>query len=178
MKMSSLKPVQKGGNKSKIICKYFILGKCIKGENCPYLHSQVEKPKEMSEVECPMYSIGFCKNGPVCHFLHIKKDKYVEEDLEEKNTTSTTPKAEEQNNINIINNNDNNINNINNTNENNNLNNAKNDEEKEINDNKEDNINYPEIPIWYLEHYYNKPLSMIFSELEQKNLFACDAAYE
>ena len=167
MKMSSLKSAQKGGIKSKIICKYFILGKCIKGENCPYLHSQVEKPKDMTEVECPMYSIGFCKNGPVCHFLHIKKDKYVEEELEEKNTTSTTPKAEEQNNLNINNNNDNNINN---TNENNNLNNEKNDEEKEINDNNEDNINYPEIPIWYLEHYYNKPLSMIFSELEQKNL--------
>ena len=166
MKMSSVKPTQKGGTKSKIICKYFILGKCIKGENCPYLHSQVEKPKDVTEVECPMYSIGFCKNGPVCQFLHIKKDKFVEEEVEEKNTTSTTPKIEEQNNLNI---NTNNENNIINSNENN-LNNDKNSEEKEINDNKVDNMNYPEIPIWYLEHYYNKPLSMIFSELEQKNL--------
>ena len=111
--MSSIKPVNKGGVKSKIICKYFMLGKCNKGENCPYLHSQIEKPKEMTQVECPMYSIGFCKNGPCCHFLHIKKDKFMDEEFEEKNTTSTTPNAEEHinnyinNNINInlINNN-------------------------------------------------------------------------
>ena len=165
MKMSSVKPTQKGGIKGKIICKYFMLGKCIKGENCPYLHSQVEKPKD-EEVECPMYSIGFCKNGPVCHFLHIKKDKYVEEEIEDKNTTSTTPNGEGQNTLNI---NTNNEHNMINTSENN-LNNDKNSEEKEINDKKEDNMNYPEIPIWYIEHYYNKPLSMIFSELEQKNL--------
>ncbi len=165
MKMSSVKPTQKGGIKGKIICKYFMLGKCIKGENCPYLHSQVEKPKD-EEVECPMYSIGFCKNGPVCHFLHIKKDKYVEEEIEDKNTTSTTPNGEGQNTLNI---NTNNEHNMSNTSENN-LNNDKNSEEKEINDKKEDNMNYPEIPIWYIEHYYNKPLSMIFSELEQKNL--------
>ena len=159
--MSSTKPVQKGGIKSKIICKYFIQGKCIKGENCPYLHSQFENPKETTKVECPMYSIGFCKNGPVCHFLHIKKDKYPEEELEDKNTTTTTPLTEEQNNQ-IINNNVNN-NSSNNSNENeNNLNNEKNDE-------KEKNLNFT-LPIWYLEHYYDKPISMIFQELEQKNL--------
>ena len=169
MKMSSTKPPQKGGLKSKIICKYFIQGKCIKGENCPYLHSQIEKPKEMLTVECPMYNVGFCKNGQVCHFLHIKKDKFVEEELEEKNTTSTTPIAEENN---ITNNNINNTNNINDLNENN-LNIEKNGEKKENNennDNNKENRNYPPLPIWYLEHFYDKPLSLIFSELEQKNL--------
>jgi hypothetical protein len=59
--------------KSKIICKYFISGKCIKGKNCPYLHIQIDQPKDITEIECPMYSIGYCKNGPVCHFAHIKK---------------------------------------------------------------------------------------------------------
>jgi hypothetical protein len=170
--MSSTKPPQKGGIKSKIICKYFIQGKCIKGENCPYLHSQIEKPKEMLTVECPMYNIGFCKNGPVCHFLHIKKDKYIEEELEEKNTTSTTPIPEEHNNANNNISNTNNTNNLNNLNENN-LNNEKNGEKKENHENAEkndENINFPELPIWYLEHYYDKPISMIFSELEQKNL--------
>ena len=158
--MSSVKPVQKGGIKSKIICKYFIQGKCIKGENCPYLHSQFENPKETTKVECPMYSVGFCKNGPVCHFLHIKKDKYTEEELEDKNTTTTTPLTEEQNNH--INNNNLNTNNSNNSNENN-SNDEKNDQEEE----KKPNFT---LPIWYLEHYYDKPISMIFSELEQKNL--------
>ena len=84
--MSSVKSAQKGGIKSKIICKYFILGKCIKGENCPYLHSQVEKPQEMIQTECPMYSVGFCKNGPVCLFKHVKKDKFIEEESEGKKT--------------------------------------------------------------------------------------------
>ena len=174
MKMSSVKPIQKGGIKNKIICKYFMLGKCKKGENCPYLHSQVEKPKDVKEVACPMYSIGFCKNGPVCHFLHIKKDKYNEEEIEEKSTTSTTPKGEEHTNLNNENANTNNENIINDNSNENNLNNLKNSEEKEkeVNENmNEDNDgNYPMIPIWYLEHYYNKPISMIFSELEQKNL--------
>ena len=165
MKMSSTKETQKGGIKSKIICKYFIQGKCIKGENCPYLHSQMEKHKEIEEVECPMYNIGFCKNGPMCHFLHIKKDKYIEEELEEKNTTLTTPEIEENNNINI--------NNINNNLNENNLNKESNGEKQETNeneDNKEEKKNYPDLPIWYIEHYYDKPISMIFAELEQKKL--------
>ena len=162
MKMTSVKPPQKGGIKSKIICKYFIQGKCIKGESCPYMHSQIEKPKEMTQVECPMYTIGFCKNGPVCHFLHIKKDKYIKEEIEEKIESSPTQKEPEQN---IQNNNNNNLNeNNNNLNENNNLKN----EEKE--NNNEKNKNYPILPIWYLEHYYDKPISMIFYELEQKKL--------
>ena len=100
--MSSIKSEKKGGIKSKIICKYFIQGKCIKGEACPYLHSKVEKPKAITQLECPMYNIGFCKNGRNCQFLHIKKEKYIEEDEkseEEKNTNLTTPiKEEEKNN--------------------------------------------------------------------------------
>ena len=163
MKMTSVKPPQKGGIKSKIICKYFIQGKCIKGESCPYMHSQIEKPKEMTQVECPMYTIGFCKNGPVCHFLHIKKDKYIKEEIEEKIDSSPTEKGPEQN-IHDNNNNNLNENNNNNLNENNNLKN----EEKE--NNNEKNKNYPILPIWYLEHYYDKPISMIFYELEQKKL--------
>ena len=73
--MSSMKSEKKGGIKSKIICKYFIQGKCTKGDSCPYLHSKVEKPKEITQIECPMYNIGFCKNGRNCHFLHIKKEQ-------------------------------------------------------------------------------------------------------
>ena len=61
-------------SESKIICKYFIVGKCIKGEKCPYLHSQLPlKQENIIERECPMYSIGYCKNGPLCQFIHIKK---------------------------------------------------------------------------------------------------------
>ena len=63
-------------SESKIICKYFILGKCKKGEKCPYLHGQFKLDQDdISERECPMYSIGYCKNGSLCKFIHIKKDK-------------------------------------------------------------------------------------------------------
>ena len=165
--MSSNKPALKEGIKNKIICKYFIQGKCIKGENCPYLHSQIEKPKEMAQVECPMYTIGFCKNGPRCHFLHIKKDKYIEEKAEENKIIPTNSIVEEQNSqANQI---DNDVNNFNNQNENN-LNKDKNSDEIGNENIKENDKNYPELPIWYIEHYYDKPISMIFSELEQKNL--------
>ena len=141
--MSSIKLEKKGGTKSKIICKYFIQGKCTKGEDCPYLHSKVEKPKAITQLECPMYNIGFCKNGRNCQFLHIKKEKYTveeEEKSEDKNTNLTTPIKEEE------------------------KNNSSNES------NKEEEKKYPELPLWYLEHYFDKPISLIFSELEQKNL--------
>ena len=170
--------------KGKIVCKYFILGKCIKGKNCPYLH--------MSKIECPNYHIGYCKDGPLCQFSHIKKDKYSEDELNEEemeedekeneikekgneiindDETSSTPLAEdfindsENENRNIKNNNSINSTDLIKENNNNNL-------KKEINNNKNKNekMNYPEIPISYLEYYYNKPISMIFSELENQNL--------
>ena len=152
--MSDMKSEKKGGIKTKIICKYFIQGKCTKGDSCPYLHSKVEKPKEIMQVECPMYNIGFCKNGRNCHFLHIKKDKYIEEKIDEKNNDLNIPFKEDEKNDIISEN-------------------KEMEKEEEKNDNNSENkekIKYPEIPIWYLEHYFDKPLTLIFSELEQKNL--------
>ena len=152
--MSEMKSEKKGGIKTKIICKYFIQGKCTKGDSCPYLHSKVEKPKEIMQVECPMYNIGFCKNGRNCHFLHIKKDKYIEEKIDEKNNDLNIPFKEDEKNDIISEN-------------------KEMEKEEEKNDNNSENkekIKYPEIPIWYLEHYFDKPLTLIFSELEQKNL--------
>ena len=148
--MSEMKSEKKGGIKTKIICKYFIQGKCIKGDSCPYLHSKVEKPKEIIQIECPMYNIGFCKNGRNCHFLHVKKDKYIEEKVDDANKGLNMPIEEEEKNGNNLGNKD-----------------------KEKNNNQlenKDEIKYPEIPIWYLEHYFDKPISLIFSELEQKNV--------
>ena len=162
--MSSAQQIQKGGVKNKIICKYFILGKCTKGESCPYLHSQIEKPIEKSKVECPMYSIGFCKNGPLCHFLHIKKDNL---DVEEKNEKNNLI-IEGQNLSNFVPEESKIM-----------LENEKKEENEKVNEKKEENEDekkknvefmYPEIPIWYIEHYFDKPLAMIYSELEMKNL--------
>ena len=155
--------------KTKILCKYFISGKCIKGENCPYLHSQIElELEDISERECPMYSIGYCKNGSKCKFIHIKKEFFQnnniidntknkkEESIKEKNNndsdTSSTPFDEES--ITKSYHEDENENNKNN-----------NKETK-----KENNNNNYILPIWYLEHYYDKPISVIFSELDKKDL--------
>ena len=169
----SLSKFKKSTTKSRIICKYFISGKCIKGENCPYLHSQIDKPKDMLEVECPMYSVGYCKNGPVCQFIHIKKEKFsekdekseiikkeekiIEKEVEIDEDEISTPLAED-----YLEESEKEDNKNKNINEKEGLNN-------DINNNDED-INSHIIPIWYLEHYYDKPISMIFSELENQNL--------
>ena len=67
--------------KKKIMCKYFMMGRCTKGENCVYLHSITEMKKRINikEEECPMYEIGYCKNGPLCKYKHIYKEKLEDE---------------------------------------------------------------------------------------------------
>lgn len=98
-------------SKKKIMCKFFIMGNCTKGENCIYLHSETEKNKRIINtpiIECPMYNLGYCKNGPLCKYKHVKREK--KENIE-------------------------------------------NDDEI--------------LPIWYIEHYFDKPISVIFNELEK-----------
>ena len=147
-------------SESKIICKYFIVGKCIKGEKCPYLHSQLPlKQENIIERECPMYSIGYCKNGPLCQFIHIKKNneeistnKEIIKSDEEIDDECSTPYDGDSITISYH---------------------EENEIKKEIENKDEINDeirNNKIIPIWYLEHYYDKPISKIFTELENKNL--------
>ena len=132
------------------------------------MHSQIGKSEDYSERECPMYSIGYCKNGPVCKFSHIQKDNYSndeseeimkeeeKEEKEEKNNkmkedddaTSSTPLAEDF------------------------INDSETEKDKKAinNKEKEKDFNFHLVPIWYLEYYYSKPISVIFAELEKKNL--------
>jgi len=100
-----------------------------------------------------MYSVGYCKNGPMCKFIHIKKDENgnkINEEITEKikndDDTSSTPYDEDS--ITISNHR------------------KKEEEENEKDNNEEESINNKIIPIWYLEHYYDKPISSIFSEIE------------
>ena len=145
-------------SESKIICKYFIAGNCLKGEKCHYLHSKFEIEQDnIPERECPMYSIGFCKNGSMCKFIHIKKDEHGN-DINQKNInpiisdddTSSTPFDGDSVTISYHEENEK-------------------KEEQKINVEEESIKNKP-IPIWYLEHYYDKPISAIFSDLEKQNL--------
>lgn len=94
--------------KKKIMCKFFMNGTCIKGENCIYLHDEEEKNRRVNNrIECPMFEVGFCKNGPLCQYKHTKKNESeMPEDI---------------------------------------------------------------LPIWFIEHYFDKPIEIIFKELKNSN---------
>ena len=97
-------------SKKKIMCRFYMMGTCTKGENCIYLHNEIEKNKRVNNpiFKCPMYDVGYCKNGPLCNLKHDKKED------------------------------------------------------------KEFDLDNDIIPIWYIEHYFDKPIHLIFRELEQK----------
>jgi hypothetical protein len=69
--------------KKKIICKFWMMGNCIKDDKCPYLHTERDKSgfqnKPLRDTECNLYKLGFCKNGPLCNFKHVKEEKSDEE---------------------------------------------------------------------------------------------------
>ncbi|KAA0718349.1 Zinc finger CCCH domain-containing protein 6 [Triplophysa tibetana] len=50
------------------ICKYFIEGRCIKGDQCKFEHDNVvpEKKKEL----CKFYVQGYCTKGDACIYMH------------------------------------------------------------------------------------------------------------
>ncbi|XP_038608427.1 zinc finger CCCH domain-containing protein 8 isoform X3 [Tachyglossus aculeatus] len=53
--------------KGKQICKYFLDGRCIKGEQCRFEHEgELEKRKEI----CKFYIQGYCNRGENCRYMH------------------------------------------------------------------------------------------------------------
>ncbi|XP_060781360.1 zinc finger CCCH domain-containing protein 6 isoform X1 [Neoarius graeffei] len=50
------------------VCKYFIEGRCIKGDQCKFEHDNVvpEKKKEL----CKFYVQGYCTKGENCIYMH------------------------------------------------------------------------------------------------------------
>lgn len=48
-------------------CRYFMEGRCAKGDACPFAHDfQPPKKQEL----CKFYAVGVCSKGPTCLFLH------------------------------------------------------------------------------------------------------------
>uniref|UniRef100_A0A672KVU9 C3H1-type domain-containing protein n=1 Tax=Sinocyclocheilus grahami TaxID=75366 RepID=A0A672KVU9_SINGR len=49
------------------ICKYFLEGRCIKGDQCKFEHDNVvpEKKKEL----CKFYVQGYCTKGDICIYI-------------------------------------------------------------------------------------------------------------
>ncbi|XP_061914384.1 zinc finger CCCH domain-containing protein 6 isoform X1 [Entelurus aequoreus] len=52
----------------RFICKYFLEGRCIKGEQCKFEHELVipDKKKEL----CKFYLQGYCSKGDHCIYMH------------------------------------------------------------------------------------------------------------
>jgi len=66
--------------KYPILCKFWMMGNCLKVEKCEYLHSEREKRGLNynrsiidGDTECPLYSLGFCKNGSMCNYKHTER---------------------------------------------------------------------------------------------------------
>ncbi|XP_008838581.1 zinc finger CCCH domain-containing protein 6 isoform X1 [Nannospalax galili] len=54
-------------HKGKQICKYFLEGRCIKGDHCKFDHdAELEKKKEI----CKFYLQGYCTKGEHCIYMH------------------------------------------------------------------------------------------------------------
>lgn len=56
----------------RIVCKFWKIGNCFKGKNCPYLHLIPE-----DEI-CPYYILGFCENGKFCNKYHYRISLSIE----------------------------------------------------------------------------------------------------
>lgn len=52
----------------KFVCKYFLEGRCIKGEHCKFEHELIplDKKKEL----CKFYFQGYCSKGDNCSYMH------------------------------------------------------------------------------------------------------------
>ncbi|XP_069090781.1 zinc finger CCCH domain-containing protein 6 isoform X4 [Pleurodeles waltl] len=54
-------------HKGKQICKYFLEGRCIKGDDCKFDHDA--EPQKKKEV-CKFYIQGYCSKGDHCIYMH------------------------------------------------------------------------------------------------------------
>ncbi|KAG9396758.1 Zinc finger C-x8-C-x5-C-x3-H type (and similar) [Carpediemonas membranifera] len=56
--------------RDKIVCRFYMMGKCRMGERCPFYHPpKVEKKKEI----CKFFLGGRCQKGDACPFSHDLK---------------------------------------------------------------------------------------------------------
>ena len=51
-----------------ILCRYFMVGACQKGESCPYSHDRNISRK--GTLPCRFFQVGTCANGSNCRFSH------------------------------------------------------------------------------------------------------------
>ncbi|KAL1221862.1 E3 ubiquitin-protein ligase makorin [Cardamine amara subsp. amara] len=51
----------------RILCKFFVHGSCLKGENCEYSHDS----KNPVNNVCTFYQKGICLYGSRCRYHHV-----------------------------------------------------------------------------------------------------------
>lgn len=87
---SSTKP-STSATRSKVPCRYYILGGCRDGDNCRFSHVEgthtVTKPPSSAQllrrepsqphIPCRFYAEGRCRDGTSCRFFHTDKSKTV-----------------------------------------------------------------------------------------------------
>lgn len=82
--MKESREPKKLSSKYGIICRYFSIGKCNKGDNCSYYHQeQPQEPESYKTKECDHYAVGFCKLGPYCKFKHTRSPGHRDDILPE-----------------------------------------------------------------------------------------------
>lgn len=65
-------------------CRYFSLGNCTRGDNCPFLHGKPstpsaglrQSPRSANKLPCRFYQSGNCRNGSQCRFAHADSESY------------------------------------------------------------------------------------------------------
>jgi len=57
----------------KVLCRYYMMGVCQRGEACPYSHDRSISNK--GTIPCRFYQSGTCANGSNCRFSHGQPDQ-------------------------------------------------------------------------------------------------------
>ncbi|XP_023803433.1 zinc finger CCCH domain-containing protein 8, partial [Cyanistes caeruleus] len=61
------KPHLPADKKGKVICKYFVEGRCTWGDHCNFSHD-IELPKKREL--CKFYITGYCARADSCPYMH------------------------------------------------------------------------------------------------------------